>query len=136
MMNDIQFVILLCCLVVSVIADTTNTDVDISSEVARDKQELPNVQQSSSKELELPCSHPGNIDHGLTDWNGTGSVAKFACYQGYYLVGPPKLICRYGRWFSDAPADRPSCKPVVCSQPSVSQVVLAPGDTVRYKAGG
>ena len=49
-------------------------------------------------ELELPCSHPGNIDHGLTDWNGTGSVAKFACYQGYYLVGPPKLICRYGLW--------------------------------------
>ena len=54
--------------------------------------EEPNVQKS--KELELPCSHPGHIDHGLTDWNGTGREARFACYQGYYLVGPPKLVCR------------------------------------------
>ena len=54
--------------------------------------EEPNVQKS--KELELPCSHPGYIDHGLTDWNGTGREARFACYQGYYLVGPPKLVCR------------------------------------------
>ena len=45
-------------------------------------------------DLALPCSHPGNIDHGLTDWNGTATVARFACYQGYYLVGPPKLVCR------------------------------------------
>mgnify|MGYP001226597299 CR=1 FL=1 len=56
------------------------------------KLEEPNVQKS--KELELPCSHPGHIDHGLTDWNGTGREARFACYQGYYLVGPPKLVCR------------------------------------------
>ena len=82
-------------------------------------------------------------------------MAQFACYQGYYLVGPPKLVCRsgdstsadqnifnsqnifrYGRWFSDAPADRPTCKPVVCSQPSISHGSLATGDTVRYKAGG
>ena len=68
-------------------------------------------------DLELPCGHPGNIEHGLTDWNGTGPVARFACYQGYYLVGPPKIVCRYGRWFSDVPADRPTCKPVVCSHP-------------------
>ena len=45
-------------------------------------------------DLALPCSHPGHIDHGLTDWNGTAAVAQFACYQGYYLVGPPKLVCR------------------------------------------
>ena len=56
--------------------------------------ELPTAAESSSKELALPCSHPGNIEHGLTDWNGTGSLAKFACYQGYYLVGPPRLVCR------------------------------------------
>ena len=44
-------------------------------------------------------------------------LSRFACYQGYYLVGPPKIVCRYGRWFSDVPADRPTCKPVVCSHP-------------------
>ena len=46
------------------------------------------------------------------------------------------FLLRYGRWFSDAPADRPTCKPVVCSQPSISHGSLATGDTVRYKAGG
>ena len=45
-------------------------------------------------------------------------------------------VCRYGRWFSDAPADRPTCKPVVCSQPSIGHGRLATGDTVRYKVGG
>ena len=60
--------------------------------VKMEQLEEPNVQKS--KELELPCSHPGHIDHGLTDWNGTGREARFACYQGYYLVGPPKLVCR------------------------------------------
>ena len=44
-------------------------------------------------DLELPCGHPGDIEHGLTDWNGTGrAVARYACYQGYYLVGPPRLV--------------------------------------------
>jgi len=94
----------------------------------------PNIQKSSN--LELPCGHPGNIEHGLTDWNGTGPVARFACYQGYYLVGPPKIVCRYGRWFSDVPADRPSCKPVVCSHPNIAHGTLASGETLRYKAGG
>ena len=41
------------------------------------------------------------------------------------------FLSRYGRWFSDAPADRPTCKPVVCSQPSISHGSLATGDTVR-----
>ena len=41
------------------------------------------------------------------------------------------FVSRYGRWFSDAPADRPTCKPVVCSQPSISHGSLATGDTVR-----
>ena len=61
--------------------------------VAEELQQ-PLAQESSSKDLALPCSHPGHIEHGLTDWNGTGTVAQFACYQGYYLVGPPKLVCR------------------------------------------
>ena len=68
--------------------DTVNSDPEETMEAL----EEPNVQKS--KELELPCSHPGHIDHGLTDWNGTGREARFACYQGYYLVGPPKLVCR------------------------------------------
>ena len=70
------------------------TQAQVSQEPEEDnvKLEEPNVQKS--KELELPCSHPGHIDHGLTDWNGTGREARFACYQGYYLVGPPKLVCR------------------------------------------
>ena len=68
---------------------TTTRSQELEEEVQQ-----PSVRESSSKELALPCSHPGNIEHGLTDWNGTGSVAKFACYQGYYLVGPPRLVCR------------------------------------------
>ena len=36
--------------------------------------------------LAPPCTHPGNIEHGLTDWNGTGNVARFACYQVKYLL--------------------------------------------------
>lgn len=47
-----------------------------------------------------------------------------------------KIASRYGRWFSDAPADRPTCKPVVCSQPSIGHGSLTTGDTVRYQAGG
>ena len=84
-------------LVTSLVLVTTMTmgdqDTVISDpEETMEELEEPNVQKS--KELELPCSHPGNIDHGLTDWNGTGREARFACYQGYYLVGPPKLVCR------------------------------------------
>ena len=90
--------------IVSVLVALSLTQLITSSEIlgvvrAEDQEdtmtremEEPNVQKS--KELELPCGHPGNIDHGLTDWNGTGREAKFACYQGYYLVGPPKLVCR------------------------------------------
>ena len=63
-------------------------------EVGAESLHQPVVQESSSKDLALPCSHPGHIEHGLTDWNGTAAVAQFACYQGYYLVGPPKLVCR------------------------------------------
>ena len=66
----------------------------VGSQEAVGGVEQPTAAESSSKELALPCSHPGNIEHGLTDWNGTGSLAKFACYQGYYLVGPPRLVCR------------------------------------------
>ena len=43
------------------------------------------------------------------------------------------MLLRYGRWFSDAPADRPTCKPVVCGQPSIGHGSLATGDAVRYK---
>ena len=85
---------LLCqVLVTSSLGDQDQVISDKEKDVVKLEQlEEPNVQKS--KELELPCSHPGHIDHGLTDWNGTGREARFACYQGYYLVGPPKLVCR------------------------------------------
>jgi len=79
-----------------------------------------------------PCSDPGTIDHGLTDWNGTGNIARFACYQGYYLVGPPELKCRYGQWYTDAPVDRPTCKPVVCSHPNIAHGGLSSGVAMKY----
>ena len=82
----------LVCLVL--VTSSLGEQAQVSQEPDQEivKLEEPNVQKS--KELELPCSHPGHIDHGLTDWNGTGREARFACYQGYYLVGPPKLVCR------------------------------------------
>lgn len=38
---------------------------------------------------EPPCSQPKQIDHGITDWDGRSSFAKYACFQGFHLVGPP-----------------------------------------------
>jgi len=40
---------------------------------------------------EPPCSPPEPIEHGLTDWDGKSGVAKYACFQGYHLVGPPQV---------------------------------------------
>jgi hypothetical protein len=34
---------------------------------------------------------------------------SYACFQGYHLVGPPVVECRYGNWYSDAPATYPTC---------------------------
>ena len=95
MMNRWTVVTLGQALVCQVLVTSSlGEQVQVSQEPEQEivKLEEPNVQKS--KELELPCSHPGHIDHGLTDWNGTGREARFACYQGYYLVGPPKLVCR------------------------------------------
>ncbi|XP_023343359.1 sushi, von Willebrand factor type A, EGF and pentraxin domain-containing protein 1 [Eurytemora carolleeae] len=89
--------------------------------------------QTPEERAAPPCTHPGNIENGLTDWNGTGKVARFACYQGYYLVGPPELKCRYGVWYADAPIDRPTCKPVICSHPNIPHGSLSSGVTVKYK---
>ena len=61
---------------------------------------------------EPPCSQPKQIEHGITDWDGRSSFAKYACYQGYHLVGPPSVECRYGSWYSDNPAVYPTCKPI------------------------
>ena len=52
--------------------------------------------------IDPPCSQPTQIEHGITNWDGKSSFAKYACYQGYHLVGPPAVECRYGRWYSDA----------------------------------
>ena len=52
------------------------------------------------------------IEHGITDWDGKSNFAKYACYQGYHLVGSPSVECRYGSWYSDDPAGYPICKPI------------------------
>ena len=73
------------------------------------------------------CSQPQTIDHGITDWDGKSKLANFACYQGYHLVGPPTVECRYGEWYSDAPATYPTCKPIVCNYPVIPNGHLETG---------
>ena len=84
---------------------------------------------------EPPCSQPQTIEHGITDWDGKSKLANFACYQGYHLVGPPSVECRYGDWYSDAPATYPTCKPIVCNYPVIQNGHLETGDNVRYRSG-
>jgi hypothetical protein len=84
---------------------------------------------------EPPCSPPERIEHGLTDWDGKSGVARYACFQGFHLVGPPQVECRYGRWYSDMPVTLPSCKPIVCNHPTVNNGRLETGESVRYRSG-
>ncbi len=49
------------------------------------------VSSSCLPPTEPPCSAPEEIEHGLTDWDGKSGVARYACFQGYHLVGPPKV---------------------------------------------
>ena len=83
--------------------------------------------------LDPPCSQPKHIENGITDWDSKSSFAKYACYQGYHLVGPPQVECRYGSWYSDAPATYPTCKPIVCNYPVIPHGQLETGDNVRYR---
>ena len=42
-----------------------------------------------------PCSPPDEIDNGLASWEGgEAKEARYACFQGYHLVGPPRIECR------------------------------------------
>ena len=75
-----------------------------------------------------PCPKPKPIAHGITDWEGGSSKARFACFQGYHLVGPPQMECRYGTWYSTYP----TCKPIVCNQPTIPHGRLETGDSIRY----
>ncbi len=84
---------------------------------------------------EPPCSHPESIDHGITDWDGKSAFARYACYQGFHLVGPPAVECRYGKWYSDDAAVYPICKPIVCNHPTIPNGRLETGDNVRYRSG-
>ena len=74
-----------------------------------------------------PCSQPKSIGHGITDWDGRSTTARFACFQGYHLVGPPQVECRYGVWYSTYP----NCKPIVCNQPTIPNGRLETGDSIR-----
>ena len=41
-----------------------------------------------------PCSPPDPIENGLASWDGRSKGARYACFQGYHLVGPPRIECR------------------------------------------
>ena len=88
-----------------------------------------------AESVEPPCSTPKSIEHGITDWDGKSNQANFACYQGYHLVGPPSVECRYGSWYSGAPTTYPTCKPIVCNMPVIQNGHLETGDNVRYRSG-
>lgn len=85
-------------------------------------------------------------------------MARYACFQGYHLVGPPQVECRYGQWYSpDAPVVRyndnpfrekyslglelpsypirPTCKPILCNHPNIDHGGLETGPNVRYRSG-
>ncbi len=62
-------------------------------------------------------------------------MAKYACFQGYHLVGPPQVECRYGSWYSDTPVSLPVCKPIVCNNPTIEDGRLETGESVRYRSG-
>ena len=81
---------------------------------------------------QVPCRQPEKISQGMYNWDRRSNVARFACYQGYHLVGPAQLECRYGNWH---PSTYPTCKPVVCNQPTISHGRLETGDSVRYRSG-
>ena len=80
---------------------------------------------------EPPCSPPEPIKNGLTDWDGKSGVARYACFQGYHLVGPPRVECRYGDWYAGTPVSLPSCKPIVCNHPTIESGSLVTGESVR-----
>ena len=70
-----------------------------------------------SDEIQMPCSQPNSISYGMSNWDGRSKISRFACFQGYHLVGPPQLECRYGQWY---PTTYPICKPIVCNQPHIT----------------
>ncbi len=83
-----------------------------------------------------PCKQPDPIENGLADWDGKSTFARYACFQGYHLVGPQRIECRYGRWYSDTPAGvLPTCKPIVCNHPVIENGALETGESVRYRLG-
>ncbi|MEQ2205540.1 hypothetical protein XENOCAPTIV_002618 [Xenoophorus captivus] len=68
--------------------------------------------------ISAECETPSNPEHGFVNVTTSpiGSVASYACEEGYELVGEPVRRCVSGQlWTSDAPV----CRPVSCGDPGV-----------------
>ncbi|XP_059095480.1 CUB and sushi domain-containing protein 3-like [Tigriopus californicus] len=93
-------------------------------------------QESKIRSEGPPCFQPESIAHGVTDWDGKSSISRYACFQGYHLVGPPTVECRYGRWYSEHEGvTTPTCKPITCNHPHIINGRLETGESVRYRSG-
>lgn len=67
--------------------------------------------------VEITCDEPDLADHVIADAaiRTVGSVAKFSCPKGHYLVGNDSRVCmKNGRWAGKSP----TCKPVDCDRPN------------------
>lgn len=67
--------------------------------------------------VEITCEEPDMADHVIADAaiRTVGSIAKFSCPKGHYLVGNDTRVClKNGRWAGKSPI----CKPVDCDRPN------------------
>lgn len=67
--------------------------------------------------VEITCDDPDVDEHVIVDAEirNVGSVAKFSCPRGHYLVGNDSRVCmKNGRWAGKSP----TCKPVDCDRPN------------------
>lgn len=67
--------------------------------------------------VEITCDEPDLADHVIVDTaiRIVGSVAKFSCPKGHYLIGNDSRVClKNGRWAGKSP----TCKPVDCDRPN------------------
>ena len=79
----------MCAVAVAVLALVS---VSVVEGVALD---APSFMSSSSSDNDgPPCSPPDPIENGLASWDGRSKGARYACFQGYHLVGPPRIECR------------------------------------------
>ncbi|KAJ8309526.1 hypothetical protein KUTeg_014400 [Tegillarca granosa] len=69
----------------------------LSKEISRTSLESHSTENIDIKE----CGTPPSIDHGLyiMTGNSTGTIALYACVEGYYMKGIPAVFCQAdGAW--------------------------------------